>query len=92
MGLFQQNSNTLRSSAVLDLTASIYEGDKIACQITPLDDNGEYAKSKRSPAVTVDVGEERIEHKDPNEDAWKLRMIYYLVTFIGMFIPLSHTI
>lgn len=85
MGVFSKNK---RAAASLDTNNGIYKDDSISCQVTPLNDAGEIGKIVSSNTITMSKGTDRPDIVGVNEDADKMRAQYWLVTFIGMFIPL----
>lgn len=88
LGLFSHTDPTLKSTAELILSDDVYAGDTIACKATPLGSNGAFAQSKVSDTIEVTSGPTRTAVKTISSDTNKRLVLYWLVTLIGVFIPL----
>ena len=88
LGLFSNTNRSMAKEATLVLSDDIYEGDTIGCQIAPLGSEGEFVQKRYSDTIIITDGPTRSAVKTISSDVNKRSILYWLVTAIGVFIPL----
>ncbi len=88
LGVFSNTLDGYDNFASLTLSSNIYKGDTLACQATPIGDNGEYVKAEFSDTVEITAGPTREAVTTVSTDINKRWWLYVMVTCIGVFVPL----